>query len=157
MRSLLLVFLFFAVTLSTFALFPMEPAVAQLFDFDTNVNQDNRCPFGTFVNCNLDSTISAFTDGIFLVGSATLHQTQLNECTGSENPAAPTLCANTANTELILSALDQAFIESNSEQLTEQTNTCIAGSSCENTGVLIGIDPVLRNEFISIMQKTKLL
>ena len=141
MRGLFVVVLLFAATISTsFILFPIKPAAAQSFDFSISQDQDNNCFFGSFLVCDNSAEIAFSTSGNPPVGSATLHQTQLNECAGSEDPTNPTSCANTAGTELLLSALDQASIESNSKQLSEQTNICVAGASCENTGQPIFIN-----------------
>jgi hypothetical protein len=87
------------------------------------------------------------------VRSTTLHQTQLNECAGSEDPADPTSCSNFSGVELSLASSAQAFIESNRKQLTEQTNTCITGASCGNTGefIFVGGSFIIGNEFIRIV------
>jgi hypothetical protein len=152
MRISLVVVLLLAVTLSTsFVSYPMKPADAQGFEFDINQDQDNNCFFGSFFICSNIAGIIVSTDGNPPQGSAMLHQTQLNECVGTEDLSDPTLCGNAAGTELFLSASDQAFIESNSEQLTEQTNTCIAGASCENIGSFVGEFFPFDNEFISIV------
>jgi len=108
MRISSLVVLLFVVTLSTsFVSYPMKPVVAQSFDSDINVVQDNNCFFGGFFICSNSAAITESTLGNPPVGSATLHQTQLNECAGSEDPADPTSCSNFSGVELSL-----AFISS---------------------------------------------
>jgi hypothetical protein len=111
----------------------------------------NNCFFGSFSICSNSANGLVILLGNPPEGSATLHQILLNECTGTNDPADPTLCANTAGTELFLSASDQASIESNSEQITEQTNGCIAGALCENTRVFIDDGLFLENEVIRIV------
>ena len=127
MRSLLIVVLLAVLTLSTsFLTLPMKPAAAQNFVGTINSELINRCS-GDFVNC-LETSTGSITPNGPINGQGTIDLFLLNECTGSDDPANPTTCANTAAAELLLSASDQAFIESTGEQLTEQTNTCIAGA-----------------------------
>ena len=127
--------------------FLLNQQLVKALTSDWAPQQTNDCPFVGFSNCtNFASLGSVITSGV--EGKARILQDQSNDCKGSDDPADPTSCSNTAPTELFLSASDQAFIESNSRQITDQTNTCIAGASCENTGVLIGSS--LQNEVIGI-------
>ena len=149
MISPLVLVLLFASTLSTSLIFfPMKPAAPQDFDIGFKQDQDNDCLEGFFF-CSNSAGIVISTLGNPIEGSSRIDQSQLNECVGSFEDQ--TLCFNIANAELFLSSSDQAFIESNSKQLSEQTNKCIAGALCVNTGEFIDIDPFQKNEFISIV------
>ena len=125
----------------------MKPATAdftfsftgtQIFDCDITSNIIcGEDAFGTWVHIGID-------------GQGTAEWLQQDECTGSNDPADPTLCFNLAGVGSFMSTSDQAFIESDSKQLLEQTNKCIAGASCLNTGEPISNIFDQLNEFIRI-------
>ena len=110
--SLVLVLLFAVTQFALFVLFTTKPAIAQEFDLFDSISQTNDCLLGGFSICNNLASLSGFL--FSPEGSAVRKIILVNECTGSDDPTDPTSCANTAGTELFLTASDQAFLESNS-------------------------------------------